>query len=85
MPTDRLITTIKPVAPFDFELTAGYHTYFQSRYGTDTTEDGNGVLVYEAAPGLIFRENCGRPKIAPSVTMMMVRTLRKTVNHPNGF
>ena len=40
MPTDRLTATIKPVAPFNFELTAGYHTYFQSRYGTDTMEDG---------------------------------------------
>jgi len=37
---DRLTTTIQPVAPFDFELTAGYHTYFQSRYGTDSMEDG---------------------------------------------
>jgi len=37
---DRLIVSIKPVPPFNFELTAGYHTYFQSRYGTDTMEDG---------------------------------------------
>ena len=37
---DRLTASIKPVAPFNFELTAGYHTYFQSRYGTDTMEDG---------------------------------------------
>ena len=37
---DRLTATIRPVAPFDFELTAGYHTYFQSRYGTDTMEGG---------------------------------------------
>ena len=36
----RLTTTIRPVAPFDFDLTAGYHTYFQSRYGTDSLEDG---------------------------------------------
>ena len=36
----RLTATIWPVAPFDFELTEGYHTYFQSRYGTDTMEDG---------------------------------------------
>jgi DNA-3-methyladenine glycosylase II len=40
MTTDRLTANIKPVAPFNFELTAGYHTYFQSRYGTDTMEDG---------------------------------------------
>ncbi|MCH7736572.1 MAG: DNA-3-methyladenine glycosylase 2 [Chloroflexi bacterium] len=37
---DLLTATIRPVAPFDFELTAGYHTYFQSRYGTDSMEDG---------------------------------------------
>mgnify|MGYP002526729073 CR=1 FL=1 len=37
---DRATASIMPVAPFDFELTAGYHTYFQSRYGTDTMEDG---------------------------------------------
>ena len=37
---DRMTATIHPVAPFDFELTAGYHTYFQSRYGADTMEDG---------------------------------------------
>ena len=36
---DRLTASIKPVPPFNFELTAGYHTYFQSRYGTDTMED----------------------------------------------
>ena len=40
MAMDRMTATIHPVAPFDFELTAGYHTYFQSRYGTDTMEDG---------------------------------------------
>lgn len=37
---ERLTATIRPVAPFNFDLTAGYHTYFQSRYGTDTMEDG---------------------------------------------
>ena len=40
MDIDQLTATIQPVPPFDFELTAGYHTYFQSRYGTDTMEDG---------------------------------------------
>ena len=37
---DRLTVSITPVPPFNFELTAGYHTYFQNRYGTDTMEDG---------------------------------------------
>ena len=36
---DRIATTIRPTAPFDFELTAGYHTYFRGSYGTDTLED----------------------------------------------
>ena len=31
---------LEPVAPFDFELTAGYHTYFQSRSGADTLDGG---------------------------------------------
>ncbi|PKB67088.1 MAG: hypothetical protein BZY81_05360 [SAR202 cluster bacterium Io17-Chloro-G4] len=37
---DKASTSIKPVAPFDFELTAGYHTYFQGRYGSDSLTDG---------------------------------------------
>ena len=37
---DRLTAGIEPHPPFDFELTASYHTYFQSRYGTDSMEDG---------------------------------------------
>ena len=37
---DKLTAGIKPKPPFDFDLTASYHTYFQSRYGTDTMEDG---------------------------------------------
>ena len=37
---EKAVTTIKPVAPFDFGLTAGYHTYFQGRYGSDSLTDG---------------------------------------------
>lgn len=37
---DKVTASIKPVAPFDFELTAGYHTYFRGRYGTDSFENG---------------------------------------------
>ncbi len=29
-----------PTPPFDFELTAGYHTYFQARSGADSMDDG---------------------------------------------
>ena len=32
--------SISPKAPFDFELTAGYHTYFQGRYGIDSLDQG---------------------------------------------
>ena len=37
---EKAYTTIQPVPPFDFELTAGYHTYFQGRYRTDSLTDG---------------------------------------------
>ncbi len=37
---EKTSVTIRPVAPFDFELTAGYHTYFRGRYGTDSLDDG---------------------------------------------
>ena len=37
---EKAVITIKPVAPFDFGLTAGYHTYFQGRYGSDSLTDG---------------------------------------------
>lgn len=33
---EQLATTIKPVAPFDFGLTAGYQTYFRGSYGSDS-------------------------------------------------
>ena len=35
-----LIRRLHPAPPFDFELTAGYHTYFQGRSGADTLEGG---------------------------------------------
>jgi DNA-3-methyladenine glycosylase II len=37
---DNITTRITPLAPFDFELTAGYHTYFRGRYGTDSLDGG---------------------------------------------
>ena len=37
----RILTLqLHPTPPFDFELTAGYHTYFQARSGADTMADG---------------------------------------------
>ena len=37
---DKSTTVITPVAPFDFALTARYHSYFQGRYGTDSLQEG---------------------------------------------
>jgi len=37
---DRISRNIIPVTPFDFELTAGYLTYFQGRYAADSLVDG---------------------------------------------
>ena len=31
---------LRPTPPFDFELTAGYHTYFQARSGADNLDGG---------------------------------------------
>lgn len=31
---------LEPVAPFSFDITAGYHTYYQARYGSDSLENG---------------------------------------------
>lgn len=38
MPTITL--RLQPAPPFDFELTAGYHTYFQARSGADNLDAG---------------------------------------------
>ena len=37
---DTISLTLRPRPPFDFELTAGYHTYFQGRSGADTLDSG---------------------------------------------
>ncbi len=37
---DSAETIIHPVPPFDFDLTAGYNTYFRGRYGADSLEEG---------------------------------------------
>ena len=35
-----LTIRLQPTPPFDFELTAGYHTYFQGRSGADNLDGG---------------------------------------------
>lgn len=37
---ENLSLTVSPVPPFDFELTAAYHTYFQGRSGADNLDGG---------------------------------------------
>ncbi len=39
-PLSRLSFSLNPVPPYDFNLTAAYATYFRSRYGTDSYENG---------------------------------------------
>ncbi|HLF04491.1 MAG TPA: DNA-3-methyladenine glycosylase [Dehalococcoidia bacterium] len=34
------VITLRPAAPFDFDLTAGYLTYFRGQYGSDSLGDG---------------------------------------------
>ncbi len=34
------IVRVRPAAPFDFDLTAGYLTYFRGQYGSDSLDDG---------------------------------------------
>ena len=36
----KITCNLFPNPPFDFELTAGYHTYFQDHYGTDSLVQG---------------------------------------------
>ncbi len=38
---EKITRILVPTAPFDFELTAGYLTYFRGRYGTDSLADGD--------------------------------------------
>ena len=37
---DSTTLRLEPTAPFDFDLTAGYHTYFQGRSGADNLDNG---------------------------------------------
>jgi DNA-3-methyladenine glycosylase II len=37
---DKVTTAIRPTSPFDFDLTAGYRTYYRGSYGTDSLDQG---------------------------------------------
>lgn len=59
--TERRHTTIRPVPPYDFALTAAYHTYFQTRSGADVFEDGvyRRLLEFDGRPALISVRSTG--------------------------
>ena len=48
---------------------------------TDTTEDENGLLVYQAAPTPIFREKLPGPRQLTILDETMVVSLTNAVNH----
>ncbi|MFQ6030373.1 MAG: DNA-3-methyladenine glycosylase family protein [Dehalococcoidia bacterium] len=51
---DCITTTLFPAAPFNFELTAGYHTYFRGSYGTDSLEGGEYRRLLDLGPKLVL-------------------------------
>lgn len=54
-------TTLRPVPPYDFALTAAYHTYFQERSGADVFEDGvyRRLLEFDGRPALVSVRSTG--------------------------
>ena len=60
--TERRHTTLRPVPPYDFALTAAYHTYFQERSGADVFEDGvyRRLLEFDGRPALLSVRSTGR-------------------------
>ena len=65
---DTITLIIHPRAPFDFELTAGYHTYFQSRSGADMLQGGEyrRLLDLDGRLALARVRSCGsvdRPEL----------------------
>ena len=58
---ERYITTFTPVAPYDFDLTASYATYFQGRYAADSYINGvfRRLLEIDGRPYLIRIRSLG--------------------------
>jgi len=52
-----------PKPPFDFELTAGYHTYFQGRYGTDSLNQGIYRRLLDLDGSLVLASVCSTGSI----------------------
>lgn len=68
--TERRHTTLRPVPPYDFALTAAYHTYFQERSGADVFEDGvyRRLLEFDGRPALVSVRSTGR-SAAPELSL----------------
>ena len=58
---ERYITTFTSVAPYDFDLTASYATYFQGRYAADSYRNGvfRRLLEIDGRPCLIRIRSLG--------------------------
>ena len=63
---DSLTLPLEPAAPFDFELTASYHSYFQARSGADNMDGG----VYRRLLDLD-----GGPDLAGGLALAEVRSV----------
>ena len=51
---DKIINTIQPQAPFNFDLTAGYHTYFRGSYGSDSLDNGTYQRLLDLGDRLVL-------------------------------
>ena len=67
---NTLTRQMRPTAPFDFDLTAAYHTYFQERSGADTFANGvyRRLLDLDGCLALASVRDTGRPD-APELTL----------------
>ena len=71
--TERRYAVIRPVPPYDFALTAAYHTYFQERSGADVFEDGvyRRLLEFDGRPALLSVRSTGR-SAAPELSLELM-------------
>ena len=67
---NTLTSQLRPTAPYDFALTAAYHTYFQERSGADTFANGvyRRLLDLDGRLALASVRDTGRPD-APQLTL----------------
>ena len=67
---NTLTRQLRPTAPYDFALTAAYHTYFQERSGADTFANGayRRLLDLDGRLALAEVRDTGRPD-SPQLTL----------------